>query len=217
MAGQITKLEIQKNNKERVNVFVDEQFAFACTVSVALGLKKGQALTDADIARFKSDDERQRAYERAIFFLGFRARSRTEIERYLSGKDFSEPAVAAAVQRLIAEKYVDDASFAESWVENRQIHKPKSRRALRHELRQKGVRSQEIEAALDEVDETDAAWRAIEPKLRQWRGLDEISFQKKAGGFLGRRGFGYDIVRLTLERAWSQLNDPSESDWDTSV
>jgi len=34
---------------------------------------------------------------------------------------------------------------------------------------------------------------------------------------LGRRGFGYDIVRLTLERAWSQLNDPSESDWDTSV
>ena len=42
MAGTITKLEIQKKNKERVNVFLDEKYAFAVTLTVALELKRGQ-------------------------------------------------------------------------------------------------------------------------------------------------------------------------------
>jgi regulatory protein len=213
VTGQITKLEIQKKNKQRVNVFVDERFAFAVTLNVALGLKKGQFLSEADITQYKTDDERHRAYERAVYFLGFRSRSRVEIERYLREKEFSAGAIDAAVQRLIDEKYLDDAAFAESWVDNRQRFRPKSRRALRYELKQKGLRDSEIEGALEAVDETDAAWRAIEPKLRQYRGLDWASFQKKAGGFLSRRGFNYDVVRSTLERAWEELAPP-EADYD---
>ncbi len=207
MAGKITKLEIQKNNKERVNVYIESEYALAVTVTVALGLKKGQLLSEADLERLKSDDEGHKAYERAIFFLGFRARSRAEIERYLRDKGFSVEAIAAVVQRLNAEKYLDDEAFAQTWVENRQQFRPKSRRALRHELGQKGLNAAEIEAAVGGLDESESAWQALAPKLAQWRHLDELSFKKKAGGFLGRRGFGYEVVRGALERAWSEITD----------
>lgn len=207
MAGQITKLEVQKKNKERVNVYIEGQYAFACTMSVALDLKKGQYLSQADIDAFKQQDDRHKAYDRAIFYLGFRARSRAEVERYLRGKGFSAEAIEAAVQRLFDEGYLGDEAFAQTWVDDRQRLKPKSRRALRYELKKKGLRQADIDAALEAVDEDDAAWRAIEPKLWQWRGLDEMSFKKKAGGFLSRRGFNYEIVRNTLERAWHEITE----------
>ncbi len=211
MAGTITKLEIQKNNKERVNVFLDEKYTFAVTVPVALGLKRGQFLSSADIAQFKSQDERNRAYDKAIYFLGFRARSRVEIERYLKGKEFVPDVIADTVNRLEQEGYLDDGDFAQRWAGNRQQFKPRSRRALRYELRQKGVSDADIESALIDLDEADAAWRALEKKLRQWHHLEEEAFRKKAMGFLSRRGFNYEITRGAVDRGWKQISSDDET------
>jgi regulatory protein len=205
MAGTVTKLEIQKRNKERVNVYLDDDYAFAVTLTVALALKKGQFLSDSEIADFKAGDDRHKAYDRALHFLGFRARSRTEMERYLRKKKYSEDVISETVKRLVSEEYLDDKAFAQSWVENRERLKPKSSRALQYELRQKGVSEAAIESALQELDEDDAAWRALESKLWQWQQLDEDSFKKKAGAFLGRRGFGYDVSRDVIERAWQTI------------
>ena len=50
MAGTITALRVQKKNKERVNVYIDEKYAFAVGLNTALDLRKGQQLTDAQMA-----------------------------------------------------------------------------------------------------------------------------------------------------------------------
>jgi len=156
MAGTITKLGIQKKNKERVNVFLDEKYAFAVTLTVALELKKGQFVSDAEIERFKQQDDRHKAYDRALFYLGFRARSRSEVESYLRKKEYTPGVIAEVVTRLVEEKYLNDDEFAQTWVSNREQLKPKSRRALQYELRQKGVSDSAIENALSELDEDDA-------------------------------------------------------------
>lgn len=202
MSGTITKLEIQKRNKERVNVYLDDQFAFGVMLSVALELKKDQFLSDADIERLQQQDDRHKAYQRALNYLSFRARSRVEIERYLRDKKYEPDVIAATVERLAGEGLVDDTAFAQSWVNNRERLKPKGARALRYELRQKGLSDTAIENALEEIDESEMAWRAIEKKLRQWQRFDEESFKRKAMGFLSRRGFPYEVTRETVERAW---------------
>lgn len=199
MAGKITKLEIQKKNKERVNVFIDDSFGFGVTLNVALELKKDQFLSDADIERLRRQDERHKAYDRALFYLGFRARSRTEMERYLQKKEFSPATIEATLTRLTGEGFLDDAAFAQSWTGSRQRTRPKSRRALRHELRQKGIDRDAIDDALAAVDEDEAAASALSAKLRQWQHLDEESFFKKAMGFLGRRGFSYPVARAAVD------------------
>ncbi len=41
MSGIITALQIQKRNKERVNLFLDGEFAFAISLLDAARLRKG--------------------------------------------------------------------------------------------------------------------------------------------------------------------------------
>ncbi|MCB9078906.1 MAG: RecX family transcriptional regulator [Anaerolineaceae bacterium] len=206
MAGTITKLEIQKRNKERVNVYLDEQFVLGVMLSVAVELKKGQFLSDADIERLKQQDNRHKAYQRALNYLSFRSRSRVEIERYLREKKVAPDIITATIERLDEEGLIDDSAFAESWVENRERLKPKGARALRYELQQKGLNESTIDSALEQIDESELAWRAIEKKVRQWQALDEADFKRKAMAFLSRRGFDYEVTMETVERAWQTSN-----------
>lgn len=207
-AGTITRLQIQKKNKERVNIFLNGEYAFSLALSLAMGLKKEQMLSAAEVKTLQADDEVKRAYAAALNLLGYRARSTTEVEDRLKRREFSERAIAQTTERLLREGYLNDTSFGQAWVESRQRASPRSARALRYELRRKGVEQEVIEEVFEqvEIDEESAAWTAIEPKLDRWRDLEQFPFRQKAGSFLARRGFGHDAVRPVVERAWALLH-----------
>lgn len=201
----ITALQLQKQNKERVNVFLDGEFAFALDLMLAAGLAKGQTLSPAEIEQLQHGDEERRAYASAVYFLGYRPRSRAEVEQNLREKKFSAPAIAAALQRLTDEQYLDDVAFAQYWRENREQFRPRSARALRYELRQKGVETEVIAEALVGLDEAASAWAALEPKLARWQTLAEAAFLQKAMNHLAQRGFAYSVARQAAKRGWTSL------------
>lgn len=200
MAGTITLLKIQKQNKERVSLFLDDEYAFSLDIMAAARLRKGQQLSDAEIAELHGEDDRTRAYHAALHQLGVRPRSRAEIEQALTRKQFSEEAIAAALTRLEGEKLLDDTEFARYWSENRSTFRPRSARALRYELRQKGVASEDIDPALEQVDDDEAAVAALEPKLRTWQALPPEELRNKALSFLARRGFSFQSAQRALRR-----------------
>jgi regulatory protein len=204
MAGTITALVAQKRNKERVNVYLDGEFAFGLALIEALKLHKGQQLSDDDIARLKALDEIEVAHDRALNFLSYRPRSSEEVRRNLHQKEFAEQTIETVIERLTGAGLLDDAAFARYWVDNRERFEPRSRRALRYELRQKGVPDAAIQAALEDLDEEDAAYRAASARLRRYARADEETFRKGLGNFLARRGFGYGIVRDVLDRLWQE-------------
>ncbi len=208
MAGTISSLQQQKNNSERVSIFIDGEFAFGVSLDTAVHLAKGQFLSDADIAALQTDDEHDRAYQSALHFLGSRPRSTSEVQRNLQEKGFGDEAVAAAIARLVEHHYLDDEEFARYWLDNRSRFRPRSAKAIRYELRQKGVDSDAIDAALEGMDEDDAAWDAAASKLDRWRNLPEDEFEHKLSGFLARRGFGYATIRRTVQRAWKAVQEP---------
>jgi regulatory protein len=205
MTKTITAIEIQKKNKGRVNIFLDGQFAFGLNLFAAAQLKKGQTLTAAEVEALRVADEHHAAYQRALHFLGFRPRSEDEVRQHLRGKEHPADVIDAVVERLQQEKYLDDHSFSQFWVDNREQFRPRSARALRDELRQKGVERSIIEVAVAAVDEDAAAWAAVEPKLARWSNLDQTEFEVKISGFLARRGFSYEVVRRISRRAWVEL------------
>lgn len=204
MAGTITALVAQKRNKERVNVYLDGEFAFGLALIEALKLHKGQQLSDDDIARLKALDEIEVARDRALNFLSYRPRSSEEVRRNLRKKEFAEQTIETVIERLTGAGLLDDAAFARYWVDNRERFEPRSRRALRYELSRKGVPDAAIQAALDDLDEGDAAYRAASARLRRYARADEETFRKRLGDFLARRGFGYGIVRDVLDRLWQE-------------
>jgi len=215
MAGTITSLQIQKRNKERVNVFIDDEYALAVTLTVAAGLRKGQYLSDTEIEQLKQGDERDKAYNKAIRFLSFRPRSQAEVEQRLRKKGYADGIVADVMQRLGEQNYLNDEDFVRFWLENRAEFKPRGERALRYELRQKGIETKVIDAVLGDLDEEVLAWAAVERKLQQWQHLPQDIFKKKLMGFLSRRGFGYEIVQHVWQRV-QDTRDTSDdlSDWE---
>ncbi len=213
----ITRLQIQQKNKERVNIFLDEEYAFSLELMLAAGLRKGQQLTEAEIAALQADDERKRAYAAALTFLGQRVRSQTEVAQRLEQREFTPEAIAQTLARLQQEGYLDDTTFGQQWVANRQRFRPRSERALRYELRRKGMENSLIDEVIQEaeIDEDAAAWAALQPKIARWQGLERAQFSQKAGGFLARRGFGHEVARRVIDRAWNGRNDdPSTRDLD---
>ena len=208
----ITRLQIQKNNKERVNVFLDDEYAFAVALDIAVELRKGQELDAADVARLRDADTLTQAYQRAVRYLGSRPRSQAEIERYLRGKEYDDGVIAATVERLLAQGYLDDAAFAQYWRENRDRFRPRSAAALRAELRQKGVDRADVDEALDGLDEEAAAWAAVASKLPRLQTLPADEFNQKVSAFLARRGFGYATIRAVCRRARNEIDEASEID-----
>jgi len=205
--GTVTALQIQKRNKERVNVFLDGEFAFGVSLQIAMTLKKGQRLSASQIDALKEDDEGEVAFQRAVRYLGIRPRSSAEIVLYLKRKEFDESLVESVVRRLHEKGYLDDEAFAQYWVDNRNRFRPRGAQALRQELRQKGVERETIDATLEEQDEDGAAWAALEGKIGRWADLEKMEFDQKVMGYLARRGFRFDVCRRAAAQGWAQLHE----------
>ena len=149
-------------------------------------------------------DEADTAYLRALYFLKFRPRSRFEIQRYLKGKNFLPDTVTDTIRKLEAAGYLNDFDFARLWVESRLRCRPKGVVALRGELRAKGISEEIIQTVLTDIDEHQAAWAAVLPKLRHWNKLEKEEFKKKVYGYLTRRGFHYSLCSAIFKQAWAE-------------
>lgn len=208
MDGRITALRAQKHNRQRVSVHIDGRFAFGLATIEAMQLKVGQYLSAAEIARLKERDQAEVAYDRSLNFLSYRPRSVAEVRRRLTEKEFDEPTIDKVIARLSRAGLLDDEAFARYWIENRDTHKPRGSRALRYELRQKGVADSVTDSLLTDYDEGDAAYRAgvtRAQKLIRPHGHDIDMLRSKLLAFLNRRGFSYDIARDTVDRLLTEL------------
>ena len=211
MAGTITALTVQKKNRDRVNVYLDGRFAFGLAAIEAARLRRGQTLSDDEIAALQNRDEVQKAHESALRYLDYRPRSTDEIRRHLmKSKDVAPEVMDEVVERLTSVGLLDDRAFARYWLENRSDFSPRGERALRLELRQKGVPGDIIAEVLSEShNEDEAAYRAAMAQARKVRTTDPVEFRRKMEAHLARRGFSYDTAREAVARAWSELQ-PSE-------
>ena len=204
MAGNVTALKVQKRNRDRVSVYLDDRFAFGVPAIVAARLVRGQFLSDAEIESIREQGDVETAYHRALDYLSYRPRSRAEVTTYLEKRDLAEQQIEEVLERLERAGLLDDEAFAQYWVENRERFRPKGLRALRYELRLKGISNEIIEQALASVDVSASAYRSAGKKARQVEHLDQREFQQKIVEYLARRGFDYEVAREAAERHWSE-------------
>lgn len=202
---EITQLERQQKDTTRINVYLDGTFAFGLNEVDAAALRTGQTLSEADIAALRHKDDIVKAVNRGVDLLSYRPRSTQEIRERLAQRDTPDAVIELAIERLQDLGYLDDVAFARFWIEGRDRHKPRGHRALRYELRDKGIAQSIIDDLLDElVDEDDAAYRAAEGRVRRLRGHTQHEFKQKIGAFLQRRGFSYGAAQAALDR-WMEM------------
>ena len=204
---KITAIETQKKNSNRVNIYLDDQFAFGLSRIVAAWLSTGQTLADEKIASLQTEDAREVAMQKALFFLGFRARSKQEVRKNLEKHEIPDPVIDFTLERLQENNLLNDQEFAKAWVENRNTFRPRSKRVVAMELNRKGLDSETIQEVLkDNTGEDILAMDAARKYLRRVHGLAWQEFRQKLGGFLGRRGFSYDVCAPIVRSLWNEIH-----------
>ncbi len=142
-------------------------------------------------------------YDVAVRYLATRPRSVSEIRRHLRAKRFDDAAIDAAVDKLRAQRYLDDETFARYWVEQREQFRPKGERALVSELLGKGVARATIEAILGERDpeaEIEQARKAVRRPITRWLLLAPDERKRKIHAYLAARGFDYATIKAVILR-----------------
>ena len=203
---KITALTAQKRNPNRVNIYIDGEYAFSLARIVAAWLKTGQELDDEKINRLQSEDARERAVQQALLFLSYRSRSESEIRQNLRKHEIPDEIIEQTLQRLRQEGLANDDQFAQAWVENRSTFRPRSRRMMAMELRQKGVTDESVSTALEAVDDEELAYEAAQKKVNRLKDLEWMDFRKKLSEFLARRGFSYSVIAPIVTRIWNEVH-----------
>lgn len=139
--------------------------------------------------------------EAAARFLEARPRSVSEVRRRLTSAGFRPELVAGAVERMVELGFLDDEAFARAWVESRDRARPRSERALREELRLKGIDRVVIDAVLADRatqgggrPDDEAAERLLTKHARALaRFADPRQRRQRAYALLARNGFPPDV------------------------
>lgn len=196
----ITKIEQQKKNPRRYNIYVDEEFAVGLDRNVIIdnGLRKGDPVDKKLLGKLRTADEMTRAYQIALRFLSYRPRSEAEIRTRLEREKLIPETIEQIVTKLYNERQLDDKRFAEMYAESKMFTKPIGAHRLRRELRQKGVSDTIIRHVelkyFNEETELKNARRLAEKKLATDRTKDPVKRKRRLADFLARRGFGWDVV-----------------------
>jgi regulatory protein len=143
------------------------------------------------------------AYDAAVHYLAGRPHTVAEIHRHLRSKKFDAETIAQAIDRLRAQRYVDDEAFARWWVEQRERFKPRGDRALRTELAQKGVARDVVDVVLGERApdaDVEQARRALSRPLTRWADMPDAERKRKIHAYLAARGFDYDTIDEVTRR-----------------
>ena len=147
----------------------------------------------------------------ALRFLESRARSTAEVRRRLVTNGYRPDLVEGAIDRLIELAMLDDDAFARAWVESRDRARPRGERALRAELRQKGVERSIVDAVLEDRADTsddpdrpgadeDAARRLLAKNAHALERIPDLRARRqRAYGLLSRNGFDPETAGSAID------------------
>jgi regulatory protein len=200
----ITKIENQKKNKERFNVFIDGQFA--CGINgdtlVKFGLSTNDEIKEETLNDIKNFDEYLYSKKISYDFLSYRIRSVKEIKDKLKLKEISQGTIEKTIAHLKELKLLDDEEFARQLVKEKLANKPSGKAVLKQKLYQKGIPAEITKRVLEETfndsNEKEFVKEIFNKYFGKVKGLDVFKQRKKMFDYLARKGFDFEIIKEVI-------------------
>ncbi|WP_340557323.1 recombination regulator RecX [Streptomyces sp. GSL17-111] len=142
-------------------------------------------------------------------------RTRSQLAEALRKRGIPDEAAEEVLTRFEEVGLIDDAGFADAWVESRHRGRGLARRALARELRTKGVDSSVIDGALGQLDaeqEEETARALVERKLRTTRGLAPERRLRRLAAMLARKGYPEGLALRVVRQALVEEAEHQEED-----
>lgn len=147
---------------------------------------------------------------KAYFYLKFRSRTEKEIHQYLQKKiintDFSQKDIDQVIKKLKQQELINDDKFIDLYVKNRLSLRPKAKKILIQELKNKGIKEELIYKYFEKnpINEEELAKKILKKRLNRFVALQPKKAREKAYRFLLSRGFSYEVAKKTIEELFKK-------------
>jgi len=202
---KITKIEVQKKNNDRVNIFIDDDFAFSCSTELVYyhNLKSGKSAELSEIQKIVDEDNYIKCKNSALKYIEKAYKTEKQITEKLIDKEYPENAIKRTIEFLKEYKFIDDYNFLKIYI--RENCTKLGKKKIKYNLLRKGIEEALIDVELDGVSssfEEKSCEKLAQKKYDSLKNSDTsyMKVYKKLGGFLLRNGYSSDIVSETLKR-----------------
>ena len=205
----ITQLKPRYGAKTRIDVYVAQEYVLTAEkrTIAALSLREGDPWDEELFWNQAAAMELDAALERSYTYLEGAMRSRRQLEEKLIRLGFAEPIRQLVMEKLEQLGFADDEAFARQWMQRGLASK--SVRAVRQELRSKGVDKELVDQiAQDETDEEAEIDKcaAVCRRYLDGRG-DAQSNRRRAIAACQRRGYSWEQIRTALSRIGEESDE----------
>lgn len=190
---KITRLTIQKNNNERVNIFIDGSYCLSLTKDQILDYKLfvNKEIGEPELERLKRSSNEGLVKAKTIEWLFIRPRSARELSLYLLKKKIDPELSQKIIDEMQRKKYQNDQQFCEWWVDQR-LAKNMSLTKIKSELFSKGINRTVVEQVINNknINESKNMALFIQSKRLTQKYPDKLKLKK----YLFSKGYSYDVI-----------------------
>lgn len=209
MVLEITDIQEQKKDVNRVSVFVDGEFRFGMFKSAVkrYGLHIGMKLSEEDYKKLLETIELDKAKYRALDYISYQNRSEKEIVNKLRTLEYSEFIIEQVIQFLKKYDYINDEDFARKFTEYNLNYKRKSMKRIQYDLYQKGISGIEIEELIPNKEKLE--YENIEYLLKKYKynkEMDRKDKEKLIRRILSK-GFNYSNLKECMCKIDESFDD----------
>lgn len=195
---KITQIVQQTKNKNRCNLFVDNEFYAVVSIETIMKnrIKVGIDIERNELAQLIYQSEREEALNKAVEYISKALKTKRQVKDYLLRKGYSDDIVWYCIDKLKEYGYIDDLEYSKRYISS--VSKNNGKRLIEYKLMMKGVQKKDIEDAYynTEINAKENAKKIAEKYLRN----KELTKENKAKAYryLISKGFTYDEVTFAL-------------------
>lgn len=194
---EITKIEIQKNNDERANLYLDERFFSGISLELVVKehLKVGMEIDESKLSELILEDEKGKALAKSVKYIGSNLKTEKQLRDYLKKKDYNPTTIDYVIDKLKEYDYLNDENFAKAYILT--YSKKYGKLKLKSQLKMKGIKDSIIDSLLEDVQSD-----SIDLVAKKYMKNKEFTYEnlQKLMRFLYSRGYEFDDINSCVNR-----------------
>lgn len=198
--GSITEISVQKKNKNRCNIYIDNIFAFGVSNELIYkeNLKVGMIIDEEKLKKIAYEENLINCKETALKIIERSYKTKKEMEKRLLEKGYNLEEINETLKFLERYNFINDESYTKAFIKDKT--KTQGKQKIKYALKNKGVSEEIIEEELSNLDMEREKENANILALKKYNVLikrenDKYKIKEKIIRFLISRGYNYEVAK----------------------
>lgn len=197
--AKITKIEIQKKNKERVNLYLDGEYAFSLSIELVYkeSLKTNEEIDSQKLKILAEHENKIKCKNSALRIIERSYKTEKEVREKLKLKGFEEDSIRGSIEFLKEYNFINDMNYTKAYISDKL--KSQGTQKIKYSLIQKGISKEIIEDELSNLNKENEKCVAYDLARKKYALLknkedDKYKISAKLYRHLVSKGYEYSLI-----------------------